>query len=143
MFKNKTIKVVIITKNDQVIGTKPLLKAHQNPPQLHRAVSVLLFNSKKELLIQQRSTQKPLWPLYWSNTICTHPLLKETYQQAAERRLKEEFGIKTKLYFKYKFKYKARYTKDLSEHELDHVFLGKSDTKPKPDKNEIADFKYI
>ena len=143
MSKNKIIKVVVITKNDKVIKTEPLLKAHQNPPQLHRAVSVLLFNSKKELLIQQRSRKKPLWPLYWSNTICTHPFLRESYKEAAERRLKEEFGIKVKLNFNHKFIYKARYSKDLSEYELDHVFLGRSDNKPQPDKNEIIDFKYI
>jgi len=135
-------KVVLVTKEDKVIGTKEILKAHQNPPQLHRAISILLFNSKKELLLQQRSTQKPLWPLYWSNTVCTHPLPEETYQKAAERRLKEEFGITAKLDFQYKFTYKSRYSKDLSEHEIDAVFIGFSDDKPKPDKNEIADYRY-
>lgn len=136
-------KVAIVTKKDKVIGTMPILKAHQNPPQLHRAISILIFNSKKELLLQQRSAQKPLWPLYWSNTICTHPFPEETYQKAAERRLEEEFGITAELDFQYKFIYKARYNKNLSEHELDSVFLGVSDDKPMPDKNEISDYKYL
>jgi isopentenyl-diphosphate delta-isomerase len=34
------------------------LAAHQNGGQLHRAFSVLVFNSKKELLIQQRALMK-------------------------------------------------------------------------------------
>ncbi|MFH2062015.1 MAG: isopentenyl-diphosphate Delta-isomerase [Candidatus Beckwithbacteria bacterium] len=136
-------KVILVTKDDQVIGQTDLLTAHQGNGQLHRAISVLIFNSKKELLIQQRSIKKPLWPLFWTNTCCSHPRPKENYKKAAERRLFEEMGLRLKLKHFYTHTYQARYNQKLSEHEIDAVFIGTSDDKPKPDKNEIADFKYL
>ena len=47
--------------------------------------------------------------------------------------LKEQFS----------FIYKAKLDNDLFEHELDHVFFGKSTEKPVPNKDEVADYKYL
>lgn len=41
---------------------------------LHRAFSVFLFNSERKLLMQQRAAQKVTYPMYWTNTCCSHPL---------------------------------------------------------------------
>jgi len=41
---------------------------------LHRAFSVFLFNSEGKLLMQQRAAQKVTYPLFWTNTCCSHPL---------------------------------------------------------------------
>jgi isopentenyl-diphosphate delta-isomerase len=72
--KMQRYQVVLVDKNDKVVGYKDKLEAHKNPVPLHRAVSVLIFNSGKDkVLIQKRSKNKPTWPLYWSNTVCTHP----------------------------------------------------------------------
>jgi isopentenyl-diphosphate delta-isomerase type 1 len=73
---------------------------------LHRAFSVFLFNSKNELLIQQRATEKITFPDMWTNTCCSHPLgipgeggaeLEEAVmgvKRAAQRKLDHELGIK-------------------------------------------------
>lgn len=45
-----------------------------NQGMLHRAFSVFLFNSKGELLLQQRSDEKITFPSTWTNTCCSHPL---------------------------------------------------------------------
>jgi isopentenyl-diphosphate delta-isomerase len=45
-----------------------------NKGMLHRAFSVFLFNSKGELLLQQRASEKITFPDYWTNTCCSHPL---------------------------------------------------------------------
>lgn len=45
-----------------------------NQGMLHRAFSVFLFNSKGELLLQQRAPEKITFPEYWTNTCCSHPL---------------------------------------------------------------------
>lgn len=45
-----------------------------NKGMLHRAFSVFLFNTKNELLLQQRATEKITFPDYWTNTCCSHPL---------------------------------------------------------------------
>ena len=135
--------VVKVNKNDQIIGIEKILTTHLNPPQLHRAISVLIFNSKKELLLQKRSKKKPLWPLFWSNTCCTHPRANETSHKAATRRLKEEMGITSKLKPVFSFKYKARYNTQLSEFECDTVYLGFTNQKPKLNPKEAVDYQYI
>ena len=107
------------------------LAAHKGRGVLHRAVSVLLYRKNKghiEVLLQKRAKNKPLWPLFWSNTVCTHPRDGETNTDCAVRRLREEMGIEVSsdaLTFIGKFLYQAQYIKDLSEHELDHVFTGR------------------
>jgi len=72
---------------------------------LHRAFSVFLFNSKKELLLQQRASEKITFPNMWTNTCCSHPLAisgetgstLETAilgaKRAAQRKLHHELGI--------------------------------------------------
>lgn len=136
-------QIVLVNKQDQVIGQTELLDAHLGKGQLHRAISVLIFNSKQEFLLQKRSKHKPLWPLFWTNTCCSHPKLKEDYQHAAERRLSEEVGLKLKLKYFYTFTYQAKYNQKLSENEIDAVFYGFSDQKPKLNPQEAADYKYL
>ena len=136
-------QVVLVNPADEVIGQTKLLAAHLGKGQLHRAISVLIFNSKKELLLQQRSRHKPLWPLFWSNTCCSHPKPNEGYKKAAERRLLEETNIKLKLKHYYTFTYQAKYNQKLSEHEIDAVYWGLTNQKPKPNPQEAADYKYL
>ena len=64
-------------------------------------------------------------------------------EDATQRRIKEELGIKTQLRFLFKFEYSAQYDKDWGENEIDHVFVGKYNDKIKPDKNEIKDWVFI
>jgi len=140
MTKNQ---LVLINRQDQPLAIEGKTAAHLGKGKLHRAISIFLFNKKGELLIQQRSSSKMLWPLYWTNTACSHPQPGEDYQAAAERRLQEEFGIKAKLKLHHKFIYHEKYKNIGSEHELDAVFTGISDVSPKPDQQEIADWQYI
>ena len=42
--------------------------------KLHRAFSVMLFNSEGKLLLQQRAKEKITFPSVWTNTCCSHPL---------------------------------------------------------------------
>lgn len=126
-------QVVLVDKNDNKIGLMEKLAAHRGGGHLHRAVSVLLYrkkNGKTEVLLQQRGPAKPLWPFFWSNTVCTHPRDGEPSLACAVRRLKEEMGIEVlldRLTFVTKLLYQAPYTRELSEHELDHVFVGEWD----------------
>ena len=136
-------EVIIVDQNGQQIGLLEKGQAQLGKGRLHRAVSVLLFNSKKELLIQQRSSQKMLWPLFWSNTCCSHPHPKESYRAAAQRRLKEEFGIRASLKLHHQFIYQARYGAIGSEHEFCSVFIGFSDSQPKANQKEIVAWKYV
>ncbi len=136
------MKVVVVNKNDKEISFLGKIKAHKKG-KLHRAFSIFVFNDQGELLIQKRSKHKLLWPEFWSNTVCSHPLPKEETIDAAQRRLKEEFGFSTELGLEYRFQYYAEYGDVGIEHELCHVLIGNYNGKVKPDKKEIADYKWI
>ena len=82
---------------------------HEGRGVLHRAFSLLIFNDYGELLIQQRAASKRLWPLYWSNSCCSHPRSAETMEAATQRRLHEELGISCPLHFLFKFQYQAQF----------------------------------
>lgn len=135
--------VILVDKNDKIIGVETKKTAHLGKAKLHRAISVQLFNEKKELLVQQRSAQKMLFPLYWANTVCTDVRPYETYLQAANRRLQEEFSLTAALKPLLKFTYSAQYGKAGSEKEIDQVFIGFSNVQPKPDPAEISAWKYM
>lgn len=136
-------KLIVVDKQDKILGYESWEKCHSLKGILHRAFSIFVFNKKGEILLQKRSKYKKLWPLYWSNTCCSHPRENEDIVKVGERRLKEEFGFTTKLGVLYKFCYRAVYKKIGSENELCYVLIGKYDGKVKPDKKEIADYKWV
>ena len=144
MPKDKT-RMVLVDESDRVIGYKDKYATHKVPVPLHRAISIVIFDEGRgKTLITQRSTKKPTWPLFWSNTVCSHPYPNETYQKAAERRIFEEAGFKTSLAEAFRFTYEAVMDNGLwGEHEHDVVFVGKYDGPINPNPDEIVDYKWI
>ncbi|HWB62511.1 MAG TPA: isopentenyl-diphosphate Delta-isomerase [Chitinophagales bacterium] len=120
----KEEEVVLVDENNLVLGYMDKLEAHKKG-LLHRAISVIIFNDKGEMLIQQRSFTKYHWAGAWSNTCCSHPRKHESFKDAAERRLFEELGFKTPLHEQFNFIYKANdAASGLTEYEFDTVFTG-------------------
>src|SRR5690554_1424860 len=109
-----TKEVVLVNEQDQVLGTKEKLQAHQKG-NLHRAFSVLIFNDKNEMLLQKRASNKYHCGGLWTNACCSHPRLSETPKEAAMRRLNEELGFTTQLTYLGKFIYKAKFENGLIE----------------------------
>jgi geranylgeranyl diphosphate synthase type I len=137
-------KLLLVDKKDKVIGVETKENCHKGKGTLHRAFSVYVFNNKGQLLIQQRSKFKPLWPLrWWAPTCCSHPRKGEEYIDAGERRLKEEFGFTCSLKMIDKFQYHAKYKDVGSENEMCAILIGKYNGKIKADSKEIADWKWI
>jgi isopentenyl-diphosphate delta-isomerase len=117
-------QVVLVDATDSFLGTMGKTAAHEQGV-LHRAISIILTNSQGEMLIQQRAMTKYHWAGIWSNAVCSHPRLHESYREAAQRRLKEELGIDTALKEEFSFIYKALDAESgLTEHEYDTVFSG-------------------
>ena len=133
--------VILVDKKDKKTGIEEKIKAHREG-KLHRSFSIFIFNKKGELLIQKRARSKYHSGGLWSNTCCSHPRSNENVAKAAKRRLKEEMGIDCKLKKVFKLIYKAK-VGDLIEYEFDHVFIGKFDGKPKPNKKEVEEWKWI
>ncbi|MGV0941500.1 isopentenyl-diphosphate Delta-isomerase [Empedobacter sp. ULE_I140] len=134
--------VVLVDQDDQKLGLMEKQQAHI-AGLLHRAFSVFVFNSKGELMIQQRAASKYHSPTLWTNTCCSHPRDNETYEQAAHRRLEEEMGFDCELEYKFNFIYKAHLENDLIEHELDHVFIGTFDDEPKLNPDEVMAYRWV
>ena len=84
--------VILVDNNDRQIGLMEKQAAHIEP-HLHRAFSIFLFNSKGELLMQQRAFSKYHSPGLWTNTCCSHHRSGETLEEATSRRLMEEMGM--------------------------------------------------
>ncbi|MFN5848641.1 MAG: isopentenyl-diphosphate Delta-isomerase [Chitinophagales bacterium] len=136
-------KVVLVNKNNEVLGLMPKVEAHEKG-LLHRAISILLYNSKGEMLIQQRAKTKYHGPLIWSNAVCSHPRENEDFQDAAQRRLKEELNITCSLKEVYRFIYKAKDEQTgLIEHEYDVVYEGQFDGEIPFNPNEIESIRWI
>lgn len=134
-------KVILVDKNDRQIGTEGKIETHQKG-FLHRAFSAFVFNSKGELLLQKRAEGKYHSSSLWTNTCCSHPAPSESVKEAAERRLWEEMGIKAELSEVSSFIYKTSFGNGLTEHEFNHILIGKFDGDPKPDPSEVSDWKW-
>jgi len=134
--------VILVDEKDTEIGTMPKMEAHEKG-SLHRAFSVFIFNSKGELLMQQRASDKYHSAGLWTNTCCSHPFPGEKTLDAANRRLKEEMGMQAELKFLFKFQYKAPFDNYLTEHEIDYVYSGISDELPHINPQEVGDFHYL
>lgn len=141
-------ELLLVNENDDIIGTADKGKCHDGEGLLHRAFSILLFNSKGELLLQKRAASKRLWGGYWSNSCCSHPRSGESMEYAAHRRLEEELGLSSKLTYVYKFQYHAEFISSASEligseRELCWVYVGWTDATPSPNSHEVSDIRYI
>jgi isopentenyl-diphosphate delta-isomerase len=134
--------VILVDKNDNQIGTMEKMEAHRKG-ELHRAFSVLVFNSKGEMLLQKRAKSKYHSGGLWTNACCSHPLPEEKMEITIQRRVKEEMGIDVKPKFSYKFLYKTSLDQNLIEHELDHVFVAEYNDRPKLNSAEAEDWKYV
>ena len=134
--------VILVDEKDNQLGLMPKMEAHEKAV-LHRAFSVFIFNSKGELMLQQRAAHKYHSPLLWTNTCCSHQRDGETNIEAGERRLVEEMGFKTNLKEIFSFVYKAPFDNGLTEHELDHVMVGYFDGLPEINPEEVASFKWM
>lgn len=135
-------QVILVNEKDEPIGLMGKMEAHEKG-LLHRAFSVFVFNSKQEVLLQQRAACKYHSPNLWTNTCCSHPRAGETNQQAGERRLQEEMGLQVPLQEVFSFIYKAPFDNGLTEHEYDHVLIGYSDTQPQINPEEVASWKWL
>lgn len=136
------VEVILVNKNNRKIGHMEKIKAHMEG-RLHRAFSIFIFNSKKELLLQKRAQSKYHSGNLWSNTVCSHPKPGERYISSAHRRLKEEMGFDCKLQKIKCFIYRAELNDCLIENEYDCIFKGVYDGQPKPNPREVSGFKWV
>ena len=140
---NPLDSLILVDHEDREVGFLSKEECHRGSGILHRAFSVFLFDREGRTLVQQRSTDKPRWPLYWSNSCCSHPRRGEAVEAAARRRVREELGLACELRFLYKFEYHAVFGSVAAEHELCWVFAGHIGSAPEVDPREVAAWRLV
>jgi isopentenyl-diphosphate delta-isomerase len=133
---------VLVDENDNVLGTEEKLLTHWKG-LLHRAFSAFVFNDRNELLLQKRADGKYHSAGLWTNTCCSHPQPNETVVAAGERRLMEELNFTTSLQPVFSFIYKAELENNLTEHELDHVLIGRYNDIPAANEEEVSECRFV
>lgn len=137
----RTHELILVSETDEPLGTMEKLEVHQQG-LLHRAFSVIIFNSAGKMLLQQRALKKYHGGGLWTNACCSHPFPGEEVKAAANRRLKEEMGFSAPIEKIFEFTYRAQVENNLIEHEYDHVFAGEYDGPVVLNTDEVADFCY-
>ncbi len=135
--------LILVNEQDEPVGLADKWSCHQGEGTLHRAFSIFIFNTAGELLLQQRSAQKLLWPGIWSNSCCSHPRQGETLEVATARRLREELGFEAPVTHLFSFTYHARWKDVGSERELCHVYVGRYAGEVQVNANEIAAWRWV
>jgi isopentenyl-diphosphate delta-isomerase len=82
----------ICNERDEVIGQNTRAEVHRLE-LTHRAVHVLVFNSRREVFLQKRSMTKDTFPGAWDSSASGHLESGEDYDACAIRELREELGI--------------------------------------------------
>ena len=150
--------VIAVAEDDSVIGPMSKLAAPPGAGHSHRAFSVLLFNTKGEMLLQQRSSDKVTFPNVWANACCSHPLHSPEelelenamgVKRAAVRKLEQELGIDPAqvstddMVYMTKMRYSARMNEEWIERELDHIIVMCADVEINPNPNEVANTLWV
>ena len=134
-------EIILVDEDDNEVGVLEKMEAHRQG-KLHRAFSILVFNSSGELMLQKRARTKYHSGDLWTNTCCSHPKPGEKMLDAVRRQLLHEMGIEIDPKFAFKFKYRAVLNNDLIENEFDYVFTGVYDGVPKLNPAEAEDWRF-
>lgn len=133
--------LVLVDDDDNQIGTDTRENCHAGNGRRHRAYTVFLFHGGK-MLLQRRSSKKLLWPGAWDVSYTSHVYPGETYQQAAERKAKQELdAIIGPLADVHSFVYFAPQGKN-AENEFCRVLVGEFDGKIIPNREETSEEKW-
>ena len=159
-------RCILVDEQDRVVGSASKRDCHLmeniDRGMLHRAFSVIMFNSRNECLLTQRASTKITFPDYFTNACCSHPLHTELemeqsqddvsigVKRAAQRRLAFELGIDPLEIpledFKYitRVLYKAPSNEGIwGEHEVDYILILRKDVQMQPNENEVRSFQYL
>ena len=136
--------VVLVDEQNKPIGTAPKDEVYTTNTPLHRAFSLFVFNSTKQLLLTKRAEDKKTFPGVWTNTVCGHLAPDESTVDAAKRRLKRELGIEgIEVKEAAPYRYRFADTTGIVENEICPILIGRFDGDPIPDPSEVDNWQWM
>ncbi len=127
----------IVDENDIEVGSARRMEIHRRAWR-HRAVHVLVVNSRGEVLLQRRSLMKDTYPGFWDISVGGHVGLDETYEEAAVRELEEELGVKADLKYQGKLEASAA-----TGWEFVEVYACRHEGPFRPAAEEISELRWM
>lgn len=129
--------VIVVDANDNILDYLPRAESHKSG-LLHRTIGIIILNDKDEILLQKRSENKDTFPGMYTISASGHVDKGESYDQAAEREIQEELGIKIDL------KFLKRIINDHPEHrQMQTFYLSRSNGPFKIQNEEIDEAKFF
>lgn len=135
---NQTEIFDVVDPDDRVIGRATRKECNSSPGLIHRAVFVLIYNDKGQLLWQKRSNTKDTNPGRWVPSASGHVDAGEDYLETALREVREELGVDVDVEFLGKFLY--HYT---NETEYSAIFKGYSNGPFDFSREEISEIRFM
>lgn len=134
-------RVILVDTADQTTGSAEKIDVHRRG-LLHRAFSVIVWDSQGRQLLQKRAATKYHSGGVWTNACCGHPRPGESVKAAALRRLGEEMGFTCPLEWLGIVQYHANFENGLSENEVVHIFRGRYDGPVTLDPAEAENYQW-
>lgn len=128
----------VVDTEDNVISQATRKVCNSDPNLIHRAIFVLVFNDRDQVLWQKRSPTKDVSPGEWVTSVSGHVNAGEDYEETAIRETREEIGIQVPLEFLGKFLY--RYP---NENEYSAVYRASSNGPFRHDRSEISALEFM
>ena len=107
----------VVNESDEVIGRATRAEVHERG-LMHRAIHVLVFNSRGQVFLQKRSLRKDRQPGLWDSSASGHLDSGEDYHACAMRELREEIGLELSAPPQRQFKLAA-----CAETDQEHVWV--------------------
>jgi len=134
-------QIALVNMSDEITGYEEKMQVHQKG-LLHRAFSILIFNSKGELMLHRRAMDKYHSGGLWTNACCSHLTQEERMESYIHARLQYEMGFDCELMFVKKFHYKTDFGDGMTENEIDHIYVGLHENDPSPNSSEVCQWEW-
>ena len=131
----------VIDRRNRVVGKELRRKCYEEG-LLHRAVHVVILNSKGQILLQKRSKGKITYPGWWTSSATGHVDSGESYGKAAMREMQEEIGVRPRLRKLGDLSVEEKYN-GVTDREILRVFIGRHDGPFRPDRKEVSEVKFF
>jgi isopentenyl-diphosphate delta-isomerase len=83
----------IVDKKGRPTGTTALKSEAHSKGLYHNTIHLWLFTAKGDILLQQRSHKKTIYPLLWDVSVAGHIDAGESFIEATLRETEEEIGL--------------------------------------------------